>query len=167
MNGYVLTWIIFWVVLVLAPIGLFLLWLRRHRSEIASLSSRNRAERGSPGSPEGPPGSLGSYPLNSLGPNVGHGPRNYHRSDERIEDEICERLSQNGELHARGLKVDVGRGVVHLKGNVMNRRDRRLSEEIVDSVAGVKDVVNDLQVFDQSKGVASQRKVSLVSVTQI
>jgi hypothetical protein len=37
---------------------------------------------------------------NRLGPHIGKGPRNYVRSDERIYEEVCERMTQHGELDA-------------------------------------------------------------------
>jgi len=80
------------------------------------------------------------------GPFTGYGPTNYQRSDERIRDDVNERLTRHGRLDARNIDVDVDEGVVTLTGSVPSRREKRLAEDIVDSVFGVVDVQNQLQV---------------------
>ncbi len=46
------------------------------------------------------------------------GPQGYQRSDERIHEEVCERLTQHGKLDARNIQVQVNRGEVTLAGSV-------------------------------------------------
>jgi hypothetical protein len=75
----------------------------------------------------------------------GKGPKGYKRSDERIREEVCECLS-NGHIDASEIEVTVQDGEVTLSGFVMDRRSKRLAEELLDDVRGVSDVDNKLKV---------------------
>jgi len=86
---------------------------------------------------------------------AGKGPRNYKRADDRIEEEINERLTQHGTLDATEIEVTVQNGEVTLKGSVENRQAKRLAEEVAEGVSGVKDVTNQIKV-QQSKSGGSQ-----------
>jgi len=83
------------------------------------------------------------------GPHVGKGPRNYSRTDERIYEVACERMTRHGRLDAHDIDVEVQDGEVTLTGNVSDRRAKRLAEDIVDSVYGVRDVHNRLQPLER------------------
>ena len=76
----------------------------------------------------------------------GRGPRSYRRSDERIAEDINDRLMVAGELDASDIAVQVVNGKVTLTGGVPARADKRLAEWIADSVPGVTDVVNELAI---------------------
>ncbi len=76
----------------------------------------------------------------------GRGPKNYRRSDERIRDEINDRLTENEWLDATDIDVNVNSGVVILSGAVDSRYAKRLAEDIADSVSGVINVQNNLRV---------------------
>ena len=80
------------------------------------------------------------------GPHRGRGPRGYVRSDERIHEEVCERMTRHGQLDASNIEVRVEKGEVILTGEVPDRRTKRLAEDISDSVPGVQDVQNRLQI---------------------
>jgi hypothetical protein len=75
----------------------------------------------------------------------GRGPRSYNRPDDSICDEVCERLTYAGDVDATDIDVKVRKGEVILKGNVEDRRQRRMAEDIAHSVSGVMDVRNDLK----------------------
>jgi hypothetical protein len=77
---------------------------------------------------------------------AGRGPRNYRRSNERIAEDVNERLAWHSELDAEGIEVNVEDGLVTLSGQVESRFDKRLAEEIAESCAGVIDVRNRLKV---------------------
>jgi hypothetical protein len=77
----------------------------------------------------------------------GLGPRNYVRSDARIEEDVNERLS-HGHLDATDVEVRVENGEVTLSGTVRSRGDKRLAEDIADDVSGVRHVQNNLRVQD-------------------
>jgi BON domain len=76
---------------------------------------------------------------------AGRGPKNYKRSDERILEEVNERLTENPYLDATDIEVRISEGEVTLSGAVDDRRAKRLAEDIAESVFGVKDVHNELK----------------------
>jgi osmotically-inducible protein OsmY len=76
----------------------------------------------------------------------GSGPRFQRRSDDKIREEIWELLSNNADLDAREVEVLVEGGEVTLTGNVDSRDARWLTEDLVTSVSGVREVYNQLKV---------------------
>lgn len=74
------------------------------------------------------------------------GPKNYTRSDERIREEVCERLTHTPTLDVSDVTVTVAGSVVTLTGSVDNRRMKYEVEDIVDDTYGVSDVVNQIHV---------------------
>ncbi len=88
----------------------------------------------------------------SNGPYVGYGPSGYARPADRIKDDINDRLTWHSHLDATDINVDVNDGVVTLTGSVDSRRDKRLAEDIADSVSGVQDVNNQLRVRNLHRG---------------
>jgi hypothetical protein len=80
------------------------------------------------------------------GPFTGIGPRGYRRSDERILDDVAERLALNGEVDARDVRLAVNEGEVRLEGSVPSRSLKFMIEDLAASVRGVVDVDNRLRV---------------------
>jgi hypothetical protein len=80
------------------------------------------------------------------GPFTGRGPAGYQKSDDRIREEINERLTHHGQIDASKLEVDVNNGEVMLKGEVEDRRTKRLAEDIACSIMGVDDIQNQIRV---------------------
>ena len=78
--------------------------------------------------------------------NRGLGPRNYQRSDARILEDVNDRMLVSDDLDASAVDVRVESGKVCLTGNVTSRFEKRLAEAIADSVAGVRDVDNQLRI---------------------
>ena len=76
----------------------------------------------------------------------GRGPKNYQRADERIREDVCERLTMDHDVDATDIEVTVRDGVVTLDGTVNERHAKRIAEDICESVRGVKDVQNNLRV---------------------
>jgi hypothetical protein len=70
------------------------------------------------------------------------GPKGYQRSDERIREDICERLAHARHVDVRDVEVEVQGGVVRLTGNVRDRRQKYCIEEIADDVFGVREIHN-------------------------
>jgi hypothetical protein len=89
---------------------------------------------------------------------AGRGPRNYQRSDDRIREDVSERLTADHRIDASDIEVRVASGEVTLIGTVDDRRTRRLAEEIIEDLPGVKDVRNDLRV-NRSQGASGDRDV--------
>src|SRR5690606_20952886 len=65
----------------------------------------------------------------------GRGPKNYKRSDTRIYEDICDRLSL-GDVDAENIEVSVSNGEVTLSGTVRDREDKYRAEDIAESVLG-------------------------------
>lgn len=80
------------------------------------------------------------------GPHYCIGPKGYKRSDERIRDEVCERMARDGYVDVRDVEVIVESGIVTLRGSVAMKLDRRRLEDLVADVWGVEDIHNDLRV---------------------
>ena len=80
------------------------------------------------------------------GPHTGRGPRSYQRSDERIREDVCERLCQHGYLDASDIDVRVQNGEVTMQGSVSDRVAKRNAEDVAENVFGVKEVHNLLRV---------------------
>ena len=89
--------------------------------------------------------SLARWSQGRSGPYMGKGSRFYSRSDERVYEDICERMMKHGQLDASQIEVQVENGEVVLTGNVANRQIKRLAEDIAESVPGVRDIHNRLQ----------------------
>jgi hypothetical protein len=102
------------------------------------------------------------------GPHSGRGPRGYQRNDQRIEEDICERLTQHGQIDAEDIQVKVKNGEVTLTGTVDSRQSKRMAEDALDSVSGIKDVHNQLRV-QQSEGQGRSRsdQDQLIGQTQM
>ncbi|HEX2881422.1 MAG TPA: BON domain-containing protein [Polyangiaceae bacterium] len=75
----------------------------------------------------------------------GKPPKGYARSDERIRDDICERLVA-ANLDASEMEIEVRDGEVELKGGAPSRDIKHRAEHIAASVLGVKDVTNHLRI---------------------
>jgi BON domain-containing protein len=91
-------------------------------------------------------GQVESFTWDMEGPYRGRGPKGYRRSDERIHEEICDRLTAHGAIDATGIEVHVDTGEVTLEGTVPDRRTKRLAEAVADTVRGVVDVHNRLRL---------------------
>lgn len=76
----------------------------------------------------------------------GRGPKGYARSDERIREDINERLAYDSWVDASGIEVTVAGGDVTLSGSVDGRDARRRAEGIAERVSGVAHVNNNLRV---------------------
>jgi hypothetical protein len=84
------------------------------------------------------------------GEHRGRGPSDYVRSDERIHEDVNERLADDGWLDASDIRVKVEKGEITLGGLVASRQDKRRAEAIADAVYGVTHVQNNLRVRDAS-----------------
>lgn len=76
----------------------------------------------------------------------GLGPKNYTRSDERIRDDINDRLTESSFVDASEIEVAVNDHEVTLTGLVESRFEKRVAEDIADDVTGVSNVENKIRV---------------------
>jgi osmotically-inducible protein OsmY len=75
----------------------------------------------------------------------GRGPKGYKRSDDRIREDVCDRLTDHPEIDASDIEVKVQNGEITLTGTVPERRIKHMVEQLVEWVAGVQDVHNQLR----------------------
>jgi len=75
----------------------------------------------------------------------GRGPRGYTRSDERLLEIICERLTDDPRIDASDIEVEVQQQVVTLRGSVQDRYSKYAVEELAEN-AGARDIQNQLRV---------------------
>jgi osmotically-inducible protein OsmY len=90
----------------------------------------------------------------------GKGPKGYQRSDERIKEDINDRLSDDPSIDASDIEVTVTSGEVTLSGTVQERRDKRRAEDIVEAISGVKNVENRIRLQQESSDTSSRDKNS-------
>ncbi len=106
-------------------------------------------------------GGQGNYGSGSSGPRERSGPKGYERSDERIKDELVDRLMQDDSIDIKDVECDVQGGKVTLSGTVDCRHAKHTIENIADSVWGVKDITNNIRVVrNDSDQMNSESKSS-------
>jgi hypothetical protein len=93
-------------------------------------------------------GGLGTY-YGERGRFTGRGPKGWRRSDERIREDVNERLTFHPDVDASEIEVQVKDGEVTLTGKVDERRAKRVAEDIAEQVNGVKDVHNQIRVEER------------------
>lgn len=76
----------------------------------------------------------------------GRGPAGYKRSDERISDDVHDRLTEDHYLDASAITVAVSGGEVTLSGSVETREDKHRAERLTERVSGVGHVQNNLRL---------------------
>jgi HSP20 family molecular chaperone IbpA len=95
-------------------------------------------------------------PYGARGRFAGRGPKNWRRSDERIREDVNERLTEHPDVDATDIEVEVKNGEVTLTGRVDDRASKRIAEYISESVSGVKDVHNQLRIELQTTLIDSR-----------
>lgn len=81
-------------------------------------------------------------------PHAGKSPQDYRRSDEKIQEDVSERLALYERLDATEISVEVLNGEVMLSGTVDGRSAKREAEAVAGSVRGVVEVHNHLRIKD-------------------
>ena len=76
------------------------------------------------------------------GEHWGRGPKGYTRSDDRIKEDINDRLTDHSYLDASDIEVEVNNCEVTLTGTVDSRYAKRTAEDIAEQVSGVRNVEN-------------------------
>jgi osmotically-inducible protein OsmY len=83
---------------------------------------------------------------------AGRGPKGFQRSDERIREIAHELLTRHHEIDATDVEIEVKDGEVTLTGMVNDRNSKRLAEDLVDNIYGVKQVHNQIRVNKNEGG---------------
>ena len=86
---------------------------------------------------------------------IGRGPKGYRRSDERIHEDVCERIARAG-IDADDVEVKVENGEVTLTGSVQRRDEKRWLEDLAEDAWGVQEVHNRLRVARAEEGTQAQ-----------
>ena len=107
-------------------------WWDRASDEVSSWFGDEEAER--------------RRQLDARGGYRGRGPKNYTRSDERIKEDVNERLTDYDYIDASDIEVEVNNSEVILSGTVESRYEKRAAEDIADRVTGVRNVENRLRI---------------------
>lgn len=82
----------------------------------------------------------------------GKGPKGYARSDNRILEDVSDRLMEDGGVDASDIEVSVKDGEVTLSGSVTDRFEKRRAEDCADMVSGVRHTQNNLQIEEPARG---------------
>ena len=109
---------------------------------------RHFPRAGSYGDPTlyGTPGPLARHP----GPGARRGPKGYVRSDERLKEDLSERLLLAHDLDVSDVTVDVQEGKVTLTGTVPARFMKHRIEDLADACPGVRDIDNRIRVENRA-----------------
>lgn len=89
----------------------------------------------------------------------GRPPRSYRRPDDRILDDVHQRIAMSG-VDADEVEIEVSNGIVTLSGRVPRRFDKRVIEEVAEQVFGVDEIQNHLRLarrVDESATGAERR----------
>ena len=90
----------------------------------------------------------------------GRSPKDYRRSDDRIREEICDRLTDDPAVDPTDVAIKVEGGEVILTGFVATRDQKRRAEEEAERVSGVRDVINQIRVSREESGQSIQQSQS-------
>ena len=78
------------------------------------------------------------------------GPKGYQRSDERLKEDISERLMESHYIDSSDVSIDVRGAKVVLDGTVPSRHMKHAIEDLVDACPGVQDIDNRVRVANQN-----------------
>jgi len=91
-------------------------------------------------------GGFGSSRYETRGRYAGRGPKGYQRSDERLKEEVCDRLTADPDIDASEIEVSVENGEVTLGGTIADRHMKRDTEDCVEAIPGVHQVHNRIRI---------------------
>jgi hypothetical protein len=99
------------------------------------------------------------------GPHSGRGPRGYQRSDERILEELNDRLTAHGLIDASDIDTRVESCEITLEGWVDSREAKRAAGDVAEDIPGVRDVHNHLRLRSHVTGEGVGR-TSVLGLTE-
>lgn len=94
-------------------------------------------------------GSTSTGVIRGMGGHRGKGPQNWQRSDERIREAVNEALTDHDHVDATHIEVTVSDGEVTLGGMVEDRAMKRIAEDCVEQILGVREVQNHIRLHRQ------------------
>jgi hypothetical protein len=90
----------------------------------------------------------------------GKGPKGYARSDSRIREDVCDRLTDDPQIDASEIDVKVSNCEVTLAGTVDSREAKHRAEDCAESIPGVRNVQNNLRVQESATAGATTSQQS-------
>ena len=121
----------------------------------ATPGERSDAGNGEPPPDRGLQGNYGdvgrSFGFQRDGERAFRAPKGYQRSDERIREDVSERLAEQRWVDPSDIEVSVAQGEVTLAGTVRSRDEKFHAEEVAAAVRGVADVQNRLRIRRDSR----------------
>ncbi len=118
-------------------------WWNRTRDEVSSWFGDDDAQR------------RRNMDDQQQGQHRGKGPKGYTRTDERIKEDVNDKLSDDQHVDASEINVEVSSSEVTLSGTVKSRFEKRHAEELAEAVSGVKNVENRLRVSAETNAAAT------------
>ena len=91
---------------------------------------------------------------------AGKGPKGYSRPDDRIREDVCDRLTEDPQIDASEIEVKVSNCEVTLAGTVDSREAKHRAEDCAESISGVRNVQNNIRVQQGASGMTSQQPKS-------
>ncbi|MFW5633563.1 MAG: SWFGD domain-containing protein [Erythrobacter sp.] len=88
----------------------------------------------------------------------GRGPANYSRSNERLLEDACERLTHDPRIDARQISVTAKDNEITLDGHVWSRSEKREAEDCVGEISGVKHVQNNLRIAESDEDMQNDNR---------
>ena len=88
---------------------------------------------------------------------AGRGPRGYQRTDDRIREDVCDRLTDDPRIDASDIEVHVKGGELTIAGSVRTRDEKRFAEDLAERVTGVREVNNNLRVRPATEVLGTAR----------
>jgi hypothetical protein len=82
------------------------------------------------------------------------------RGDERIREDVCDRLTDDPRIDASDIDIAVKDGEVTLSGGVRTRDEKRFAEDLIERISGVRDVNNNLKVKPADEVIGTARSGS-------
>ena len=103
------------------------------------------------------PNEYRSHPGYQPAPQTRHrsGPKGYTRSDDRLREDISERLMMADSIDPSDVSVTVKDAKVTLEGRVPDRRMKHAIEDLVDNCPGVQDIDNRIRVGRQESSTTT------------
>lgn len=101
---------------------------------------------------------LGEPVADPVVPRAPTGPKGWQRRDDRIHDDVCAHLTDDGYVDATEIEVVVHQGEVILTGTVTDRRQRDRAIHIAESARGVVDVISRVRVAPAGRDDGGTRR---------
>jgi hypothetical protein len=89
---------------------------------------------------------------------IGKGPKGYTPSAQRIREGVMQALTDDGDVDASDIEVEVDNGLVTLSGSVPAKKMKYLAENCAEAIPGVVDVMNRLRVAPMTENADEFKK---------